>query len=195
VIVCIRHGETEWSVSGQHTGRTDIPLTQAGREQALMAGRSIADRQFALVLTSPLERAHETARLAGLDAVAETDDDLMEWDYGDVEGKTSAEMGDGWTIWANGTPGGETIADVAARADRVLERAAAVDGDVALFSHGHLLRVLGARWIGQPPELGERLKLGTAAICELDVHRGKRVIASWNRARDTPAGTGVSGSS
>jgi probable phosphoglycerate mutase len=187
VVVLVRHGETEWSVSGQHTGRTDLPLTRAGREQALMAGRSIANREFALVLTSPLERAHETARLAGLDAVAQADDDLMEWDYGDVEGKTSAEMGADWTIWRDGTPGGETIADVAARADRVIERVLAADGDVALFSHGHLLRVLGARWIEQPPGLAERLKLDTAAVCELDVHRGQRVIARWNIQRDTRA--------
>jgi probable phosphoglycerate mutase len=170
----------------RHTGRTDLPLTAAGREQALVAGRGIADREFALVLTSPLSRARQTAELAGLGAVAEPDDDLMEWDYGEAEGRTTAEIREehpGWRIWADGPSGGETLADVAARADRVIERVAGVEGDVALFAHGHLLRVLGARWVGQPPEFGEALKLDTAAVCELELHRDVRVIARWNIAR------------
>jgi broad specificity phosphatase PhoE len=195
VIVCVRHGETEWSRSGQHTGRTDIPLTQAGREQALMAGRRIAEREFALVLTSPLERAHETARLAGLDAVAQVDEDLMEWDYGECESRTSEQIREehpGWNIWSDGCAGGEDLAQVAARADRVIERIAAVEGDVALFSHGHFLRVLGARWVGQSADLGERLTLDTAAVCELDTKRGVRVIARWNMPRDTPSARGAS---
>ncbi len=181
MIVLVRHGETEWSRDLKHTGRTDIGLTQHGREQALLAGRSIAARDFALVLSSPLERARATAELAGLHA--EVDADLREWDYGEIEGRTTAELvaeQPGWTLWEGGTPGGETLADVATRVDRVIERVAAVDGDVALFSHGHLLRILGARWCGQPARFAERLKLDTAAVCELDVHRGVRVLARWN---------------
>ena len=183
MIVLVRHGETEWSRDMRHTGRTDIPLTPAGREQALLAGRRIASREFALVLTSPLSRASQTAELAGLGSVAEPDDDLREWDYGQLEGRTTAEMVSeqpGWTLWKDGPQGGETLADVAARADRVIDRLVAVEGDVAVFSHGHLLRILGARWIEQPPEFAERLKLETAAVCELDVHREVRVIAGWN---------------
>jgi probable phosphoglycerate mutase len=186
VIVLVRHGETEWSRDMRHTGRTDKPLTPLGREQALVAGRSIADREFALVLTSPLARARETADLAGLGAVAEPEDDLMEWDYGEVEGRTTAEMREerpGWRIWADGPPGGETLDQVAARADRVIARVAAVDGHVALFAHGHLLRVLAARWVGQAPGFGEALKLDTAGVCELELHRDVRVIARWNIAR------------
>jgi probable phosphoglycerate mutase len=186
VIVLVRHGETEWSRDLRHTGLTDKPLTGIGREQALVTGRSIADREFALVLTSPLARARETAELAGLGAVAQTDDDLREWDYGELEGRTTAELvaeRPGWTLWKDGPPGGETLAQVAARADRAVERAAAVDGDVAVFAHGHLLRVLGARWAGQPPEFAERLSLDTAAVCELDTHRGVRVVARWNITR------------
>ena len=182
MIVCVRHGETAWSVSGQHTGRTDIPLTDDGREQARAAGKRLAGRDFALVLTSPLGRARETAALCG-HPDAEADDDLMEWDYGDAEGRTSAELRDeqpGWDIFADGPPGGETVAQIGARADRVIERVLRVDGDVALFAHGHLLRVLGARWVQQPPAFGERLKLDTAAICELEVYRGARVITRWN---------------
>jgi probable phosphoglycerate mutase len=186
VIVLIRHGETEWSRDMRHTGRTDMPLTPVGREQALVAGRSIADRQFALVLTSPLSRARQTAELAGLGDVAEDDEDLMEWDYGEAEGRTTAEIREerpGWRIWTDGPPGGETLDQVAARADRVIERVAVVEGDVALFAHGHLLRVLGARWVGQPATFGEALKLDTAAVCELELYRDVRVIARWNIAR------------
>jgi probable phosphoglycerate mutase len=183
VIVLVRHGETEWSRAMRHTGRTDLPLTPLGREQALMAGRGIAERDFALVLTSPLERARETAALAGLAAAAEPDDDLMEWDYGKAEGRTTAELQQehpGWNIFRDGPPGGESVAQVAARADRVIARVADVDGDVALFAHGHLLRILGARWVGEPGEFAERLKLDTAAVCELDTHRDVRVLARWN---------------
>jgi probable phosphoglycerate mutase len=170
----------------RHTGRTDMPLTNAGREQAIVAGRSIADREFALVLTSRLSRARETAELAGLGSVAEVDDDLREWDYGELEGRTTAELvakQPDWSLWRQGPPGGETLAQVAARADRAIERAAEAGGDVAIFSHGHLLRVLGARWTGQPPEFAERLKLDTAAVCELDLQREVRVLARWNIAR------------
>jgi broad specificity phosphatase PhoE len=183
LIVLVRHGETEWSRDRRHTGRTDIPLTAAGREQALLAGRRFAGKDWALVLTSPLERAHETARIAGLDAVAQTDDDLMEWDYGDAEGLTTAELSErtpGWDIWDQGPPGGETVAQVGARADRVIERALAVDGDVALFAHGHLLRVLGARYLELDAVWGAHLKLDTAGVCELGFERQHRAICLWN---------------
>jgi probable phosphoglycerate mutase len=186
VIFLVRHGETEWSRDMRHTGRTDKPLTPTGREQALVAGRSIADHEFALVLTSPLARARETAELAGLGHVAEPDDDLMEWDYGEAEGRTTAEIREerpDWRIWTDGPPGGETLDEVAARADRVIDRVAAVDGDVALFAHGHLLRIMAARWVGQPATFGEALKLDTAAVCELEDFRGVRVISRWNIAR------------
>jgi len=181
VIVCVRHGETEWSRDRRHTGRTDIPLTAVGREQALLAGRRIAEREWALVLTSPLQRAHETAKLSGLEA--EPVDDLIEWDYGEVEGRTTAELREevpGWDLWCEGPPGGETADAVGERVDRVIERAAAVEGDVAIFAHGHLLRILGARWIGLPASGGGLLTLDTATICELGYERERRVIRSWN---------------
>ncbi len=182
MIVLVRHGETEWSRDKRHTGRTDLPLTAEGEAQARAAGERLAGRSFALVLASPLARARETARLAGLDA-AELDDDLMEWDYGEAEGRTTKEIREespGWDVWRDGPTGGETADAVGARADRVIERALAADGDVALVAHGHLLRVLGARWLGQPATFGGALGLGTAAICELDHERDRRVILRWN---------------
>ena len=150
----IRHGETEWSLSGQHTGRTDIPLTAVGERQAAEIGRYLAGRRFVLVLTSPLQRAQETCRLAGYGGAAQVEPDLREWDYGAYEGRTSAQIQEsvpGWTIWTSPVPQGETIQQVAARAGRVIERAAKAGGDVALFAHGHLLRVLTACWLGLPP--------------------------------------------
>ena len=154
-IVLVRHGETEWAKLGRHTGRTDIPLTDDGRAQAELAGRRLAGRDFALVLTSPLGRAFDTCRLAGLAGVAERDDDLLEWDYGEYEGRRTVDIRvdrPGWTLWDDGVPGGETASEVAARVDRVIDRAVAADGDVALFAHGHVLRVLGARWLGIEPD-------------------------------------------
>ena len=146
-LVVVRHGETEWSRSGQHTGRTDIPLTDEGRRQAELIRTALAGFDFALVLVSPLERARQTADLMGL-GNAELRDDLAEWDYGTYEGLTSAqihELRPGWSLWVDGCPGGEDAAAVGARADRVLAEVRAVDGDVALVAHGHLLRVLAAR--------------------------------------------------
>ncbi|HEY6003986.1 MAG TPA: histidine phosphatase family protein, partial [Anaeromyxobacter sp.] len=157
-----RHGETEWSRTGRHTGRTDVPLTEAGREEALALGRALGGRKFALVLSSPLSRAFETCRLAGYGDVARKSDDLLEWDYGAVEGRTSAEVrGErpGWTIWTGGVPRGETIEAVAARADRVIEEAVAAAGDVLLFAHGHVLRILAARWLGLEPPAGRLFAL------------------------------------
>jgi len=150
----VRHGATEWSVTGQHTGRTDIPLTEEGRRQAERLAARLARERFALVLVSPLARARETARITGFGDVAEVDPDLVEWDYGDYDGRTAAEIRrerPGWTPWHGGFPGGETLEEVAARADRVVARVRGVDGDVALFAHGHILRVIAARWLEQPP--------------------------------------------
>jgi probable phosphoglycerate mutase len=180
----IRHGATEWSESGRHTGRTDIPLTEAGVRAAAPVRPLLAGRRFALTLSSPRRRAVRTAELAG--CRPEIDDDLQEWDYGDYEGLTTPQIRErepGWTVWSGSLPGGETAAQVAARADRVIARARAAaqdGGDVALFAHGHLLRVLGARWIGEPPTFGERLLLGTAAICVLGDERGTPALARWN---------------
>jgi len=184
-VVLVRHGETEWSRTGRHTGRTDVPLTDAGREQARATASRLAGRSFERVLTSPLQRAAETCRLAGLGGSAETVDDLREWDYGEYEGRTTPEIRkevEDWTVWAGPLPGGESVADVGARADRVLESLRGVEGDVALVAHGHMLRVLGARWLGLPPEGGRLLALSTAALCVLGWERETRVLRSWNES-------------
>ena len=180
-IVLIRHGETEWSASGKHTSVTDIPLTQRGREKAVTLKNRLSGHEFALVLSSPRQRALETAQLAGFEP--EVDADLVEVDYGDYEGLTTPEIREtrpGWTLWADGSPGGETVAEAGARVDRVLARALAADGDVALFAHGHILRVLGARWLELPAQHGANLLLDTAAVCELGYERETRVLAHWN---------------
>jgi probable phosphoglycerate mutase len=182
-IVLIRHGETEWSRSGRHTGHTDIPLTDEGRRVAAGLPRALSAWSFSRVLTSPLIRAQETCRLAGLLDRAEQVDDLMEWDYGDDEGRTSAEIQrdrPGWRIWDQGPAGGESLDQVAERADRVIEALAQAEGDVAIFSHGHLLRVLGARWARLAPTTAGALMLGTAAISVLGFEHGHPVISRWN---------------
>jgi probable phosphoglycerate mutase len=179
----IRHGETEWSLSGQHTGRTDLPLTAAGERHAEQIGRFLAGRPFALVLTSPLQRARETCRLAGYASVAQADPDLREWDYGAYEGRTSAQIQEsvpGWSIWTSPVPQGETIQQVAERAGRVIARASAAGGDVALFAHGHLLRILTACWLGLGPDAGRFFALGTASVSVLGYERETRVISRWN---------------
>ncbi len=178
-----RHGETEWSRTGRHTGRTDVPLTTAGRREAGALRRALGGRRFALVLSSRLSRAWETCRLAGYAEVARTTDDLLEWDYGAVEGRTSAEMQrehPGWTIWTGDVPLGETIDAVATRAGRVIEQAVAAGGDVLLFAHGHVLRILTARWLGLEPRDGRLFALATASIGVLGKEAGTRVIRSWN---------------
>lgn len=178
----IRHGETEWSRSGAHTGRTDIPLTAAGRDEAAALGRYLEVRRFALVLVSPLERARETCRLAGYQN-ALIDPDLREWDYGDYEGRTTSQIQaahPAWSLWTDGVPHGETAAQVAARAERAIARALPAAGDVALFAHGHILRVLAARWLGLPPQDGSLFALGTAAVSTLGYERQTRVITRWN---------------
>jgi probable phosphoglycerate mutase len=179
-----RHGETEWSLSGQHTGRTDLPLTAVGRERAQALGRRVAGRRFALVLCSPLARALETCRLAGYGEVAELTDDLMEWDYGAYEGRRTVDIQKerpGWSLWRDGVPGGETAEQVGARARRVIEVATAAAGDVALFAHGHVLRVLTACWLALPPDAGRRFALGTAAVSVLGYERDTQVIVKWNQ--------------
>lgn len=184
-IVAVRHGETEWSARGRHTGRTDIPLSDEGRRQAALVGRRLAGRRFALVLSSPLSRALDTCRLAGFGDHVQLDDDLVEWDYGEYEGLTTEEITarrPGWWMWTDGYPGGEMPADVAARCDRVIARCRAADGDVAVFAHGHTLRVFGARWIDQPPALGGALKLATAAISMLGWEHDLPAINTWNDA-------------
>ncbi len=180
----VRHGETEWTVTGQHTGRTDIPLTALGRRQAAALGRRLAGRAFALILVSPLTRALETCRIAGYADVAKPTDDLLEWDYGAYEGRTTPEIrtqGPGWTIWTGNPPDGETLEQVARRAGNVIAQAAAAGGDVALFAHGHLLRVLAACWLGLPPDAGRLLALGTASLSVLGYERETRVINTWNQ--------------
>lgn len=178
----IRHGETEWSLSGQHTGRTEIPLLELGARRAIAVGRELGGKQFALVLTSPRQRARETARLAGYGG-AQIDNDLQEWDYGAYEGITTKDIqktAPGWSIWDSPVPQGETIDQVAARADRAIRRAEGIDGEVAFFAHGHILRVLAARWVGLAPNGGELLALDTGSIGILGYERETRVIFQWN---------------
>jgi probable phosphoglycerate mutase len=182
-ILLVRHGETEWSLSGQHTGTTDLPLLPAGRRRAQALGRRLAGRDFALVLTSPMIRARETQTLVGVGERVEVTDDLRELDYGEYEGLTTAHVREtrpGWDLWRDGAPGGEPLEDAGARADRVIERALEAAGDVALFAHGHILRVLGARWLDLPPVVGGALALGTAALCDLGFERERRVLWLWN---------------
>jgi broad specificity phosphatase PhoE len=180
-LVLIRHGETEWSASGKHTSVTDVPLLESGRRDALLLRERLAGRGFALVLSSPRARARDTAALAGLEV--QVDEDLVEFDYGSYEGRTTPEIREerpGWSVWKDGAPGGETAVDVGARADRVIERALAAGGDVAVFAHGHFLRVVGARWIGLPAVYGGHLALETGSVCELGFERERRVIWVWN---------------
>jgi broad specificity phosphatase PhoE len=186
-IVLVRHGETEWSRAGKHTGRTDIPLTGRGRDQARRLQSTLRDRRFALVLTSPLRRASETCSLAGFGDAAEESSDLREWDYGDFEGRTTADIRtevDGWTIWTHEVPGGETAAAIARRADRVVDLVRMVDGDVALFAHGHILRVLAARWCGLDVRFGRLLALDTGTLSILGYERESPVIRLWNWTRE-----------
>jgi broad specificity phosphatase PhoE len=190
VIVTVRHGETEWSLSGRHTGTTDLPLTEVGRERAAALAPMLAPREFALVLCSPLLRARETCALAGFtDPVIEPD--LREWDYGEYEGLTTPEIRErepDWSLWRDGCPGGESPAEIGARADRVLARLRAADGDAIAFAHGHILRVLGARWIDLPVAGGALLFLSTGAVSELGYERETPVLRSWNLTPGAGAG-------
>jgi broad specificity phosphatase PhoE len=182
-VILARHGETEWSASGKHTSVTDVPLLESGRRDARLLGERLAGRSFALVLTSPRERARETCALAGLGDGAVVDEDLVEVDYGAYEGRTTPEIREerpGWSVWDGGAPGGETVEQVGVRADRVIARCLEVDGDVALFAHGHFLRILGARWMGLDAVVGGNLGLSTGSLCELGFERERRVVWVWN---------------
>jgi probable phosphoglycerate mutase len=177
----VRHGETEWSRTGQHTSHTDLPLTADGAARARELGTELRGHEFALVLSSPLQRACHTAELAG--CAPHVCDDLREWEYGDYEGRTTPDIRTerpDWNLWTDGCPGGETASEVGARADRVIARARETDGDVALFAHGHLLRVLGARWVGLPGEAGQFLALSTGSISVLGYERETAVLQHWN---------------
>jgi broad specificity phosphatase PhoE len=180
-MVLLRHGATEWSLSGQHTGRTDIPLLDLGCDQARAAGGLLRSMKFAQVLTSPLLRAVETCELAGYEG--EPDPDLLEWDYGAYEGMTSAQIRaerPGWTLWNDGVIDGEGAADVGRRVDRVIERARSVEGDTLCVAHGHVLRVLAARWLGLPPAGGRLFALGTGTVSILGWERETPVVSLWN---------------
>jgi len=182
-LTVVRHGETEWSRNGKHTGRTDIPLTDQGRPIAGKLANLLSGQNFALVLTSPLSRARDTASLAGFPG-ASVDEPLREWDYGDYEGITTDEIRKmdhpGWFLWRDGVQGGETLEQVATRADRVIERVRSAGGDVLAFAHGHLLRVLGARWLDCPPSFGQHLILSPATISVLAREHDSPAVEAWN---------------
>src|ERR1700761_6282829 len=181
----IRHGETEWSLSGAHTSRTDIPLTERGKERAGKIHAYLAQRKFSLVLTSPLQRARETCRIAGYADVAQIEENLREWDYGVFEGRTTADIRKDqpdWSIWDSPLPEGEPVEHVAARAQKVIDRALQADGDVALFAHAHILRILAATWLGLEPRGGRLFALGTGSVSTLGFERETRVISTWNRS-------------
>jgi probable phosphoglycerate mutase len=182
-VVLVRHGETEWSRDGRHTGRTDIPLTAQGRRQAEALRAPLHPWQFALVLSSPLQRALETCRLAGYGTNAQVRPELMEWDYGRYEGRTSRQIlaeNPGWSLWRDGGPDGETPADVGRRVDRVIREVRQTTGDVLIFAHGHVLRVLTARWLDEPPEGGRHYALQTATLSVLSYEHQDPVISRWN---------------
>jgi probable phosphoglycerate mutase len=200
----VRHGETEWSLNGRHTGRTDIPLTEIGRQRAVVLGEFLAGTKFAAVLVSPMRRARETCELAGLEDHAVVDEGLKEWDYGLYEGKTTKQIQadiPGWDVWKNEIVGGETVEQVGARADGVIARALAtavsenqdpgrpaaageLGGKVALFAHAHILRILAARWIGLDARGGALFSLGTGSVSVLGWERETRVVRRWNREFD-----------
>jgi probable phosphoglycerate mutase len=184
-VVLARHGETEWSLSLRHTGKTDLPLTEEGRRQARALGPRLHTWTFSLVLTSPLQRALETCRLAGYGAQAQVRPDLEEWDYGRYEGLTSQqiqELQPNWSLWRDGGPGGEKAEDVGRRADRVIAEVRVADGDALIFAHGHVLRVLASRWLGEPPEGGRHYALQTATLSVLGYEHADPVIRLWNQA-------------
>jgi broad specificity phosphatase PhoE len=182
-VIAVRHGETQWSLNGRHTGTTDIPLTDNGRRLAELLRPALSGRTFALVLVSPLQRARETCELAGVAARPIIAPDLVEWNYGTYEGLTPGEIdrqAPGWLIFRDGCPGGETPEQVGARADRVIAQARAAEGDVALFAHGHVLRVLVARWLGLPPGAGQHFLLDTGRLSVLADYHGIPALKTWN---------------
>jgi broad specificity phosphatase PhoE len=179
----VRHGETAWSLSGQHTGTTDLPLTDNGRRRAEQMRPVLAKNAFGLVLCSPMQRARETCELAGLGDKAVTEPNLVEWNYGEYEGLTTEQIHEGspgWLLFRDGCPGGERPEQVGERVDRVIARSRAVDGDAALFAHGHVLRVLAARWIGLPPGDGQHFLLDTGTLCVLGRYGEIPAVSIWN---------------
>ncbi len=183
MIVIVRHGETEWSANGKHTSHTDLSLTERGRERATALASELSRWSFSLVLSSPLARARETCELAGLGDAAEICDDLHEWDYGEYEGLTTPEIRESrsdWSLWRDGCPGGEMPEQVGERADRALARLRAADGDAVAFAHGHILRVLTARWLGMPVAAGARFALAAGGVGELGFERDTEVLRRWN---------------
>ena len=182
-IVIVRHGETAWSREGKHTGRTDVPLTEKGRDQARLLAKRLVNRTFGRVLSSPLSRARETCELAGLSDRVEIRDELLEWNYGAYEGRTTPEIRrerPDWSLWRDGAPDGETATDVGARVDSMIAELRDADSDIAVFAHGHVLRVLTARWLGLPPTEGRLFALSTATISILGYERETAVIVRWN---------------
>lgn len=180
----MRHGETEWSASGKHTSHTDLPLTQAGRSRAIALGSELRAGNWEMVLSSPLRRARETCELAGLGHAMAIDEDLREWSYGEYEGLTTPEIRErrpDWNLWRDGCPGGESPDDLVKRADHVLATLRRSDGDCVIFAHGHILRVIAARWIGQPVAFGARLALSTGTLSTLGFERETEVVKEWNR--------------
>lgn len=185
----VRHGETEWSLSGRHTGTTDLPLTPRGELQAREVGSFLASRTFATVITSPLRRAMDTCRRAGFGDVAQTETNLLEWDYGDYEGRTTAEIQSrrpSWSLWKDGVPGGESLLQVAARAQAAIDRALQSPGDVLLFAHGHILRVLCCCWLGLAPEMARLFAIDTAAVTTLGYEHSERVLTRLNGRAELP---------
>lgn len=184
-IVLIRHGQTEWSISGQHTGRTDVPLTDFGRQQANALGDMLDGAHFDQVFSSPLSRAWETMERAGYAAQGVASRDMLEWDYGVYEGRRTIDIRSeipGWTVWDDPIPGGESVDEVGARADRAIEECLEAKGRVAVFAHGHFLRVMTARWMGLPAVAGKGFSLGTATVSTLGWERENRVLQMWNDA-------------
>jgi probable phosphoglycerate mutase len=181
----IRHGETEWSKSGAHTGRTDIPLTDEGRRRARELRGALAGHRFSVVLVSPMQRARETCALAGFGDVAQVDPNLCEWNYGDYEGKSTAQIRQqrpNWNLWKDGVVNGETVEQVGVRARAVIARVTPVQGEVALFAHGHILRILTACWLGLPPDAGRLFALDTGSMSMLGFERDTQVISKWNQS-------------
>jgi len=185
----VRHGETEWSLSGQHTSTSEIPLTEHGRQRAVEIGEFLKGTKFAAVFVSPRQRAQETATLAGFGDVAQVENGLVEWNYGEAEGKTTPQMreiyGPDWSVWSSPLKGGETVDQVGDRCDAVIARAVAAAGDggkVLLFAHAHVLRILGSRWVGLPAVDGKLFAYGTGALSVLGFERETRVIERWNRS-------------
>ena len=182
-ITLIRHGQTEWSRSGRHTGRTDVPLSDFGRRQAESLGTVLRPSDFSLVMSSPLSRAWETMTLAGFGEGATEYFDLLEWNYGEYEGRTTSEIRTEipeWTVWTHPILGGESVEDIAERADRVIATSIEAAVPVALFAHGHILRVLAARWMGLSPTSGSAISLDTATVSTLGWERERRVLRTWN---------------